>query len=422
VSPRLKIPTIFVVLILLLSGCSMFSRPTPTPEPVTIHFSFIGNLEAFTALAQEFNTLNPHITVELDEITRFTNNFNETEARADVIRVMPFIGRQITDADFLPLGDLLSLSQLLSPAEFFPGSLEALQVAGEQMGIPAGISQVVMFYSILRFKIAGVEPPPPNWDLNDFINLATVVQKQGKIPDTSGDEVYGFCTSPNFDDSVYFTYLFGGKLFDHLPNPTRPTLNLTQNADAIKWYASLQEEYQITQPLLNTRQQQAYQDISGYKCGFWINIMELPMFMNMREEDVGFLPLPKSTAGINIATLESYHILKSSSHPLEAWQWIEFLVTHPISAGSVLPSLPKQLSDPDFLAHASSVEIQIIDQLNEDTIFLTMEFYQDPVIIQVLDQYSKAVQQVMYEQVDVQAALDAAQADAETVFANQPSP
>jgi ABC-type glycerol-3-phosphate transport system substrate-binding protein len=64
----------------------------------------------------------------------------------------------------------------------------------------------------------------------------------------------------------------------------------------------------------------------------------------------------------------------------------------------------------------------LINQLNENTIFLNLDYYQDPIIEQVAERYNQAVQQVMYEQADVQTALDVAQAEAETIFANRSSP
>jgi ABC-type glycerol-3-phosphate transport system substrate-binding protein len=315
-SPDIKTLSIYFAILVLLSGCSVFSRPTPTPEPVTIRFTFIGNTEIYKALAQEFHETYPHLTVELDEIIYITGDLSQVESRADVNRVMPLLLQTDSLSNYLPMGDLLKLSELLSPADFFPGSLKALQIEGEQMGIPAGISQVVMYYSILRFKIAGIEAPPPDWELADFINLAAKVQKQGRIPDTSDDVVYGFCTSPYFYDPLYFTYLFGGQLFDRLPNPTFPTLNMPENIDAIKWYASLRNEYQIIQPQADDRQY--FQYISGYQCGLWMFGRELEVLYNMRKEDVGVLPLPKTKTGINFASMESYHIQKSSPHPLEA--------------------------------------------------------------------------------------------------------
>ena len=73
---------------------------------------------------------------------------------------------------------------------------------------------------------------------------------------------------------MIFTYLFGGKSFDRLPNPTRMNLNRPENINAMQWYANLFTQYGVTPEINLPGRAQYVVDtatlVSVNKCAMWI--------------------------------------------------------------------------------------------------------------------------------------------------------
>ncbi len=120
----------------------------PTPVPVTIRFAYLGQEDDYAALAEEFQAQYPHITLELVPLLNENDGFRrlgETLQSADLVRLNSQMFGDVAE-NAVSLDPFMEADLEFSRADFFPGSMDALRLQGEQLGIPAGLDPMVMFY------------------------------------------------------------------------------------------------------------------------------------------------------------------------------------------------------------------------------------------------------------------------------------
>ena len=247
---RLILPLIFAGL--LFSACIPAMEAPPTPEPVTLRFAFIGSQVDYQDLVERFREEYPWITIDLVGLNNLQRGldplYTEFET-ADVVRA----NAAFLDGDQLalvrPLDEFVSADTALQAEDVFPGLMEAGQLNGQQMALPAGIDPMVMFYENARFRVANATPPGPDYTLDGFLAAAQSVHNPDEEVRSEGRYSVGFCTSPFGNDPFIIAGLFGGDTFDRTTEPYTPTLNSQANVDAVRWYASLWTDYQVAPPV-----------------------------------------------------------------------------------------------------------------------------------------------------------------------------
>jgi len=413
--PHFIISTLIVATI-IITGCSTFAPPPPTPMPVTIRFAFQENASKYQPLADQFHQLHPNITIVLKSQggRSFDEFFNTQYQTVNAIRLNVGFANPDLLNNLLPIDDILASDKNISKEDFFPGTLEALQYKGSQIGIPAGINPYVVYYEPKRFEISGVTPPTSNWTLDDFLVAATKVNNQDPDLRDQGKFVYGFCSTPGGNDPLFLLYLFGGKLFDQLPDPRRPTLNDPNNVEALTWYAALKTEYKILPQ--DDQPDQFYRAITNSQCGFWqfwydnLNFNLNGVFGSV------MLPLPSYKSNFSLAMVDGYFIIKNSPNPQETWQWITFLVGQQTAAGTEIPPLRSQIASEAFAQRVSPDRLAIARGLSSDTVILGVSTMQSTIMQQITGLFINAVEKVMAGTADPQSALDDAQTQAEAIF------
>jgi ABC-type glycerol-3-phosphate transport system substrate-binding protein len=149
-----------VLAAILLAGCAGFSLPDLFAKPVTLGFLYLEGAANYQPLADEFHRLHPGITVKLIPVTY--DNFQSQAAVADMIRLPNSLLTDDLVKNLLKLDNQISIDPNFPKSDLFPGSLEALQLGGKQIGIPAGLEPMVVYYSPRKFAAAGVKPPGPD--------------------------------------------------------------------------------------------------------------------------------------------------------------------------------------------------------------------------------------------------------------------
>jgi multiple sugar transport system substrate-binding protein len=386
----------------------------------TIRFAYLtgGGLE-YQSLVEQFQEQNPYITIDLQEIS-FTNRpFNdiveELLTSGDVIRLNSFALSPEMIANLRSLDEYIPLDPSFPNNDLLPGSLEALQWDNKQVGIPAGIAPLVMMYENMRFTIAEATPPEANYTLDDFLTAALAVNNQDESSIASGEFAYGYCTGPVKEDILIYTYLFGGGVFDRLPNPTEPTLNRPENVDALEWYARLWSDYQVVPPI-SSNPNEFFGFIYNALCGFYMGWYYQLGFIAENAQDLRILPLPTVKAPLNIAVLDGYFMTTASPNPEAAWKWISFLVSQPSATGKQISPLMSVIASEEYKNSVSPDVLAIARGLTSDLIILGLDYGQGEEINQVLELFSQAVNQVVQDGVDAQTALDEAQERAEELF------
>lgn len=417
-----------LILFLLLTSCGR-GRAKPTPEPITLNFAARRQIADYQALATQFQQLHPGVTIHLIDIDVFRGQGINAIDLMDVDAVR--WGADYLKAEriekLVPLDEILLADDALARGNFFAGALEALRLQGIQLGVPAGIDFLVAYYDAQRFQIAGAQPPPADWTHEDLLAAAVAVNRTEGQAATSAEFTYGFCTLPDSIDPVVFTYLFGGRLFDGLPEPTRPTFNEPANIEAIQWYTSLRLEYGVAPDPEELRRAfprgQQFEAIVRGKCGLWFGQYSDRGGRAWPAEWQGkgvMLPLPRVRAPFGLVQVDGYYVLESSKQRMLAWQWVRFLLDHEEAAGLMLPPLKEQARSDAYAARVGEEIAAVARTLPAEAIVLPAGA--DPIIEQAGSLYTAAVAQVIAGEMDVERALNDAQVQAEKLFAQRSGP
>jgi len=220
------------LLLVLFAGCA---KALPTPEPVTIKFPYYERDAAhYTALAEQFHTRYPHITVELVQLGR--------QSTSQIGDYDVFMADQLSLLQLVQQGAILNLTPLIEQDDtfdsgvFYPGALETFQYEGKTWGIPSDINMLLMYYNKDLFDRYAVPYPTIGWTWNDFLERAEDVTDPGS-------DVFGYAIQHDGDialmEPVLFIYQHGGQLFDSWQNPTNITFNDPLNVETLEWYAGL---------------------------------------------------------------------------------------------------------------------------------------------------------------------------------------
>ncbi|GAB4561164.1 MAG: hypothetical protein Kow0047_08270 [Anaerolineae bacterium] len=413
---------LLALLAVAMAGCGR-SRATPTPEPVTVTFAYRQGIAEYEPLANEFRRLHPEIEIQLRPINQARGGLNSVDwNEVDVIRWgQDFLTPQRME-QILPLDEILRGDINFPFDDMVDHAMEGLRVQGIQWGIPAGVDFAVAYYDAMRFKIAHATPPTADWTLDEFLIAASSVHNTEKTS-AAVEFTYGFCSEPEAGDPIYFTYLFGGRLFDRIPDATRPTLNEPENIEAIQWYTDLNKVYGVMPTPEELRKAfprgRRFEAIVRSKCGLWLG-----QYSDRGGKAWGFewqgegvmLPLPRVRTPFTALWVDGYYIMATSPHRREAWEWVRFLLEYEAAAGQMMPPRRSQVHSSAYATRVGEEIAAIARDLPPNAVLIPAN--PDPILEQVTERYIEAVTQVLAEDVSVESALDAAQIDAEALFAS----
>ena len=405
-------------------GCGLgLVPPTPTPEPVKLRFAFIKNVADYTPLANQFQKLHPGLTVDLVPIDTFRDGGLRDVDMRDDIDVVRW-GQDYLSAErrekVLPLDEIMVSDASFPHADILKGSLEALQYRGTQLGIPAGLNFVVAYYNAPRFKATGTPPPSLDWTLDDLLAAAVAVHST-EGADSQADFTYGLCVDPESGDPAYFAYLFGGGLFDRMPDPSHSTLNDPANVKALQWYADLHLRYDVVPDpdrigILFPRGR-LYEAITRGKCGLWFGAYADRggrMWPFEWQAEGVMLPLPRANAPFGVIYVDGYYVLAQSKHRREAWEWTRFLLDYQEAAGLMLPPLQSQARSAQYADRVGKDVAAVAQRLPAEAIIMPTD--PDPALGRVMEVYLEAVAKVAKGDIDAETALNEAQAEVGTSF------
>ncbi len=396
----------------LLAGCAGFSLPDIFGKPVTLGFLYFEGTANYQPLADEFHRLNPGITVQLIPVTY--DNFQSLAADADVIRLPNSVLTDDLVKNLLTLDSQISTDPNFPKSDLFPGSLEALQLGGKQIAIPAGLEPMVVYYSPQKFTAAGIKPPSPDWTLKEFVQAAVAVNNQNEVDRFT----YGFCSNAvNGLDALVFTYLFGGGIFDDDLQPARPMLDRRENADALTWYASLYRDFKIM-PDVGTTYLLA-QTVQNHYCGFWFDSITHQMYGDdspSGTDSAAMLPLPDYNAPFPMVFIDAYAITAGSKNPQAAWQWLMFLVQSPQAAGRLIPPLKTRVLAEGNPSGLPADVLAVANHLPARLVPISMETFRNQSEMAVWNTFFDAATEVFKGRADAQSALNHAQRLAQQEF------
>jgi ABC-type glycerol-3-phosphate transport system substrate-binding protein len=408
---------LFILLLgALLTACSGLGF-IPTKEPVTIRFASMGNNEVYQALAEKYRQENPSITIEFIKPPVLGANFDtilEQFSKADIIRMNSVFLSQDRLPSLRPIDAFISIDKSFNRDDFFPGSLDGLQIDQVQYGLPAGLSPLVMYYDALRFKIAKASPPGLDYSLDDFIVYASQVNNPNTEDADEGLFSYGFCTHPQKEDILVLTYLFGGGLFDRIPDPTQVTFDRPENVTALRWYASLYLDYDLAPPV-GENEYEIFRLINNNQCGMWMSWLNQLNYLDDNANEQHAIPMPRGNAKIGFAYLDGYFLTNTSEHPAEAYDFMSFLVNQVEAANGSIPPLLSQVNSATFSQAHPDMTV-IAQRMPREVFFMGFNNPQNERLLKAIGLFYEAVDQVVRGSVDPGEALQEAQQKAEELF------
>ena len=310
------------LLLLLLSTVSGCTEAAPLAEPVTITVAYVGPVEYYEALIQEFNQSFPHITVELD-------NSGGGDNVLDVLMITSFdLSQLLNESAILSLDPFIEQDESFDVADFYAGTIELCSTEGKIWAIPTDVIVRVLYYNQDLFDAYGVSYPESGWTWDDFLDKGLALR------DPEAD-VFAYAETNSFVDSIAFVYQHGGRIADDMQNPTRTTFDDPLTIEALEWYAALIHEHDVA-----LTESDVY-DVGGSlesgvylgQIGMWTGWFaergggggvesDWPTEWKMRW---GMVPLPRDAQSATPAFIGGYAISAQSTHPEASWQWIKFL-------------------------------------------------------------------------------------------------
>jgi multiple sugar transport system substrate-binding protein len=402
-------------LTIALSGCGLNS--TPTPEPVKITFSFPNEDNGFyEPLVPIFMKDYPSIIIELNPLPGNVLN-NLDPAQTDIFAVGVTHLRELQqEAGILGLNSVIEEDESFNMSDYLPGTVDFLAVDGETWAIPVGADVDVMYYNKDLFDKHGLPYPVSGWTWDDFLTYALTIND----PDAVTDKVYGYTTTPGYQDVYSFIYQHGGRLFNDVLSPTEAAFNDPLTVEAVEFYGDLFHRYGVAPTPAEARRafggnQYAFYDaIRNGKIGMWSMPISQRGGLNWPVEwlvNWGVTVLPRDTYQFAPFWVEEgYAISSGTSHPDECWEWINYL-TRQINP-RLVPTR-QSLIESDVYGHIVGDEVlTVVRQSLEFAV--PVSIWQWISMGQALNTFNQAIENVVDGKSSAQDALDWAQDQAES--------
>ena len=234
-----------VLAFLLLLPVSIAGAEDEDEVTLTVWHSFAAESQeeaVFFDAIEDFEQSHPHIQVEVTGIP-FADIDRQYEIAAqagqapDIVRLSSDQLGKIGEIRVNGFPLLEDLRPHLTPnqrSNFDTQALQSMRYGDALYGLPASQDCLSLLYNRALFDAEGMEYPDETWTTLDLISAAENL--------TQGD-VYGLAVPVK---AAYWWFPFqngfGGELFDSAGNPT---LDSNGSAEALDWYLSLEQEYEI---------------------------------------------------------------------------------------------------------------------------------------------------------------------------------
>lgn len=324
------------LLILFALGMAGCQSPEPPPEPVTITLGLYEyQIDYFEPRIEEFQQLHPEITVEFRELPNF-QGFNVSDyPEIDVYGVdLSFFLQNQVDEILLDLSPLIEQDQSFDLTDFYPGTLELFSSNNRVYALPSGIDSFVLYYNKDLFDLNGLDYPTNEWNWNDMLTAALVIQDDNS--DTFG---YGV-PETHFDlNALILMSQHGGQLFDDLENPTQVIYNHPLNVEAMQWFGNLYHLHYVAPTIEQANELFGFGDqailrgVLQGKIGIW------PGYFSERGGETwpsdwqnlswGVVAMPRDLHAVTSGFGSGYAITAGSPYPEAAWEFLTFLSEQP---------------------------------------------------------------------------------------------
>jgi multiple sugar transport system substrate-binding protein len=395
---------------LLFSGCGLAA--TPTPDPITLVFSYPNIDNAFyESLLPLFNKDYPHILIELNPLPEGMLNGLGAE-ETDLIAANVFYLRELqAEKGILGLNSVMEKDDSFNRSDYLLGTVDFLSLDGETWAVPVGADLDVMYFNKDLFDQNGLPYPETGWNWDDFLTYALTISN----PNAVSGPIYGYTTIPGNQDVYSFIYQHGGTLFNDVRYPSEPTFNTPLTVEAIEFFADLFYVHGVAPTPAEARRsfsggQYAYLDaISRGSIGMW----SLPLSQRGGygwpvewSVNWGVTVLPRDAQPFAPFWVEEgYAISTGTDNPDESWQWMNFL------SRQINPRLiPTRQSLIESTAYEDLVGEEVAAVVRQSLVFaVPISLWQWISLGGAINTFNDAIESVLAGSTSPQEALDRAQ-------------
>ncbi|MGV2126623.1 ABC transporter substrate-binding protein [Agrobacterium vitis] len=314
-----------IAVLALATACPLAS--TARAEDVTLNlWSLDKDIQPAPNLVKQFNALNNGIKIEyrllqFDDVVTEAMRAYSTGQAPDIITVdNPEHALFASRGAFLDLTDMIAKSDVIKPANYFPGPLASVTWKDRYFGVPKATNTIALYYNRDMFKAKGLDPlkPPQTWD--ELLAAARKLNDPAK-------NVYGLAFSAKASEEGTFQFLpwaqMGGGGYDHINAPGA--------VKALETWKTIMTEKLASPDTLTRGQWDSTGTFNSGNAAMAISgPWELDRMLKEAKFDwgVALLPVPSPGAERSSGMGDfNWAIFSSTKHPAEAFKALEFFAS-----------------------------------------------------------------------------------------------
>jgi len=406
---------------------------TATPVPPKIKGTIrVGSWESGPALdpwneaIKKFEAEYPDVTVQLEAVPDAYGDKLLTQFAAGDAPDIFMVGDGDV-AKFVQKGAIELLDPYItgdSPLDlsvFFPGVLAIGQLEGKTYLLTKDYSPLVLYYNKTLFDEAGVAYPKEDWTWDDFLATAQALtlDKDGdgqtdqwgiQLPDHWGDPLWWRGMSP-------LVFQNGGDILSPDGETTTGYMNSHETVEAVQFYVDLFNKYKVA-PTKSDLEALAGVDLfqTGKVAMLWTGRWPLKDFLANPELNFGTMGLPMGKQHANSICWAGFAMYSQGKNKDTAWEFLKY-----IAAGDGAQEFAKYAFTPvKSIAELQGLTedrynapiVKDLEYLHPLPCFRTIYFGEC-----VEKNFKEALEKLLIEGGDVQAALDDAAAAADACLA-----
>ncbi|NPV08404.1 MAG: sugar ABC transporter substrate-binding protein [Anaerolineae bacterium] len=408
----------------------------PTPEPVTEISGTIrvGSWESGEALdpwnraIAGFQAMYPDVTVQLEAVPQGYGDKLLTQFAAGTAPDVFMVGdgdvaRFVQRGAVELLDPYINGNNPLDLSLFLPGLLEIGQIDGQTYLLTKDYSPLVVYYNKDLFDEAGLDYPQAGWTWDDFLATAQAltVDEDGdgqidqwgiQLPNHWGDVTWWRGISP-------FVFQAGGDILSSDGTTTTGYMNSPETVEAIQFYVDLYREHQVAP---GPEDLGALAGVDLFQTGMvgmlWTGRWPLADFKANPNLNFGTVGLPMGKQHANSICWAGFALYSESPNKDTAWAFLKYIAAEEgaeafadYALTAVAPIAEAQGLTEDPYDGPIIEDLQYLHPLPE---FRTMYFSEC-----VEQNFKAAVERLLLQGGDVQAAMDEAAAAADACLARQ---
>jgi multiple sugar transport system substrate-binding protein len=378
--------------------------------------------QAYRDAAQQFRALHPEILVkvQMPDLNDTSLSMLTVAGASDCFQWTPDIRNPQNQDAVLSMEPFMDADPSFSTDDFYPLLLDRFTWQGQLWGLPADLQPFIIEYNKVLFDEAGLDYPAAGdelfWNTDDLLTAAVALTQGEDEAKQYGYVPQGF----EVNDLLLLMELRGARLIDLEADPPAFTLDDPSVVESLRWYADM-STLQEVKPIfladigriaeLNASIIERETLINAGRAAMWSNMGATAATGDREELDVGVAPLPAGLDGAaGSGTASGYFISAHSEARQACWQWIVFLTQQPgLTEG--LPARRSVAESEAFVQQVGQEWAEVykasVAGAKHASVFdtLTGEAWLSGGIYWM----GRAYEQVVNEQVSVEAALDAAQ-------------